>query len=266
MRAAVRSLALAYAVVIAMAAQAIAAPIVNVYYNATTGKLTLQNTTASAVNLESFQVLTIGSGDVGPAAPGGQGYLTGSAALFPTPTPSFTTSNTSSGGVNGLFSEIFAGNVGSTALTLAAYPGWDESNPLGPAGSFFNLGDVAALGMTQADLNNRFITVPDFSPGGVTGAGQFWFTYETSPGDFSGGTLGDVVAVVPEPGSLALAGIGCGLVAWLTMRRRNCRYLSKWAFGPSAEQAIVPAGNDQPRMAICTRGNVGCGFSGSWRA
>ena len=96
MRVTVRSLALAWAIAIGVAAQTAAAPIVNVYYNATTGNLTLQNTTASAVNLESFQVLTIGSGDVGPAAPGGQGYLTGSAALFPAPTPSFTTSNTSS--------------------------------------------------------------------------------------------------------------------------------------------------------------------------
>lgn len=223
MRVTVRSLALAWAIAIGVAAQTAAAPIVNFYYNATTGNLTLQNTTASAVSLESFQVLTIGSGDVGPAAPGGQGYLTGSAALFPTPTPSFTTSNTSSGGVNGLFSEIFAGNVGSTALTLTAYPGWNASNPLGPAGSFFSLGNVAALGMTQADLNERFITVPDFSPGGITGAGQFWFTYEASPGNFSSGTLGDVVAVVPEPGSLALAGMGGALVTWLTMRRRNCR-------------------------------------------
>lgn len=222
MRVTVRFVALACAVVIGMAAQAIAVPIVNVYYNSTTGNLTLQNTTASAVNLLSYQVLTIGSGDVGPAAPGGQGYLTGTAAIFPAPTPSFTTSNTDVG-VNGLFSEIFAGNLSSTALTLAAYPGWSASSPLGPAGSFFSLGNVAALGMTQADLNNRFVTVPDFSPGGVSGAGQFLFFYETSPGNFSTGTLGDVVAVVPEPGSLVLAGMGCGLVGWLTMRRRNCR-------------------------------------------
>lgn len=216
----IRSIALACAIAIGMAVQAIAAPIVNVYYNATTGNLTLQNTTASAVNLLSYQVLTIGSGDVGPAAPGGQGYLTGSAALFPSPNPSFMTSNTELG-VNGPFSEIYAGNVSSTALTLAAYPGWSVSSPLGPAGSFFSLGNVAALGMTQADLNNRFITVPDFSPGGIEGAGQFLFMYETSPGNYSTGTLGDVVALVPEPGSLALAGIGGATLAWLVGRRRH---------------------------------------------
>lgn len=222
MRVKICSVALACALASGMAVQAIAVPIVNVYYNSTTGNLTLQNTTASAVGLLSYQVLTIGSGDIGPAAPGGQGYLTGSAAVVPSPAPAVTTSNTEVG-VNGLFSEIYAANFSSSALTLAAYPGWSESSPLGPAGSFFSLGYVAALGMTQADLNNRFITVPDFSPGGVTGAGQFLFFYETSPGNFSTGTLGDVVAVVPEPGSLALAGMGCGLVGWLTMRRRNCR-------------------------------------------
>jgi hypothetical protein len=222
MRVKICSVALACALVSGMATQAIAVPIVNVYYNSTTGNLALQNTTASTVGLLSYQVLTIGSGDIGPAAPGGQGYLTGSAALFPTPMPSFTTSNTEAG-VNGLFSEIFAGNLSSTALTLAAYPGWSESSPLGPAGSFFSLGNVATLGMTQADLNNRFITVPDFSPGGVTGTGQFLFFYETSPGNFSTGTLGDVVALVPEPGSLALAGMGCVSVAWLAMRRRRRR-------------------------------------------
>lgn len=217
----IRSIALACAIAIGMAVQAIAAPIVNVYYNATTGNLTLQNTTASAVNLLSYQVLTIGSGDYGPAAPGGQGYLTGTAAFFPTPNPSFMTSNTSAAGVNGLFSEIYAGNLDSTTLALAAYPGWSVSSPLGPAGSFFSLGNVAAVGMTQADLNNRFITVPDFSPGGIEGAGQFLFMYETSPGNYSTGTLGDVVALVPEPGSLALAGIGAATLAWLFGRRRH---------------------------------------------
>lgn len=222
MRITIRSVALACAVVIGLAAQAIAVPIVNVYYNASTGNLTLQNTTASTVGLLSYQVLTIGSGDIGPAAPGGQGYLTGSAAVVPSPTPAVTTSNTEVG-VNGLFSEIYAANFSSSALTLAAYPGWSASSPLGPAGSFFSLGNVAALGMTQADLNNRFVTVPEFSPGGVSGAGQFLFFYETSPGNFSTGTLGDVVVAVPEPGSLALAGMGCGLVTWLTMRRRNGR-------------------------------------------
>lgn len=204
MRVTVRSVALACAVFIGMAAPAIAVPIVNVYYNSTTGNLTLQNTTASTVGLLSYQVLTIGSGDIGPAAPGGQGYLTGSAAVVPSPTPAATTSNTEVG-VNGLFSEIYAANFSSSALTLAAYPGWSASSPLGPAGSFFSLGNVAALGMTQADLNNRFVTVPEFSPGGAMGAGQFLFFYETSPGNFSTGTLGDVVAVVPEPSMLVLA-------------------------------------------------------------
>lgn len=45
--------------------------------------------------------------------------------------------------------------------------------------------------------------------------------YETSPGNYSTGTLGDVVALVPEPGSLALAGIGAATLAWLVGRRRH---------------------------------------------
>jgi hypothetical protein len=220
MRVQIRSVALACAIAIGMAVQAPAVPIVNLYYNATTGNLTLQNTTASAVSLLSYRVLTIGSGDYGPAAPGGQGYLTGTAALFPSPNPSFMTSNTELG-LNGLFSEIYAGNVSSTALTLAAYPGWSVASPLGPAGSFFSLGNVAALGMTQADLTNRFITVPATFPDGVLGAGQFAFQYETSPGNLSAETLGDVVALVPEPGALARTGIGVATLAWFVARRRR---------------------------------------------
>lgn len=222
MRYTLGSFALAWLLAIGMAAQAIAVPIANVYYDPATGNLTLQNTTASAVGLLSYQLLTLGSGDIGPAAPGGQGYLTGGAAVFPSPNPAVTTSNTEVG-INGLFSEVYAANFSTSAITLAAYPGWSASSPLGPVGSFFTIGTVAALGMTQADLNNRFITVPELSPGGLSGAGQFLFFYETSPGNFSSGTLGDVVALVPEPGTLALAGIGCTVAAWLTVRRRDSR-------------------------------------------
>ena len=211
MKVRIRSSVLACVIAIAIAGQAVAVPIVNLYYNATTGNLTLQNTTASTVNLLSYQVLTLGDGVLGPAAPGGQGYLTGAAALFPTPNPSFMTSNTSAAGVNGIYSEIYAGNLGSTALSLAAYPGWSAANPLGPAGSFFSLGNVAAVGMSQSDLAGRFITDPEFSPGGVQGAGQFLFFYETSPGNYSTGTLGDVVAVVPEPSVLVLAAAALGM-------------------------------------------------------
>lgn len=224
MRFRICSSVLACVLAVAIAGQAVAVPIVNLYYNTTTGNLTLQNTTASVVNLLSYQVLTLGDGVIGPAAPGGQGYLTGAAAVVPTPRPSFVTSNTNAAGINGLFSEIYAGNLDSPVLSLAAYSGWSEANPLGPAGSFFSLGNVAAVGMTQPELNSRFITDPEFSPGGVQGAGQFLFFYETSPGNFSTGTLGDVVAVVPEPGSLALAGIGAAALAWFTVRCRRGRY------------------------------------------
>jgi hypothetical protein len=223
MRVQIRSVALACAIVCTLLAQAPAAPIVNLYYNPSTGNLTLQNTTAAAVSLQSYQVLTLGNGTYGAAAPGGQGYLTGTSALFPVPLASlnFPVTNTDTGGLNGLYSEVYAANFTTSILTLDAYAGWNASNPLGPAGSFFSLGNIAALGMVQADLNSRFITAPEVSPGETQGAGQFLFAYETSPGNFSTNTFGDVVAVVPEPGSLALTGIGVATLAWFVARRRR---------------------------------------------
>lgn len=210
----IRRCALALAIVCGTTDASLAA-VVNVYYNPVTGNLKLQNTTASAVKLLSYQIVTIGDGTYGPVAPGGQGYLTGVAANTPSPTPGWPISNTEAGS-NGLFSEIYAANtyVGPTTapvLTLSAYSGWSAANPTGPAGSFFDLGNVATVGMSQSDLNTRFITVADLTPGFVTLGGSLLFDYEVSSGTFNGTTPGDVVALVPEPSMFMLAAAAAGV-------------------------------------------------------
>lgn len=96
-------------------------------------------------------------------------------------------------GLNGLFSEIYAVNFSTTILTLSPYPAWSPAAPIGPAGSFFSMGPVAALGMTQADLLQRFLAAADLSPSGTDEFGKFLFSYELAPGEYSTGTLGDVV-------------------------------------------------------------------------
>ncbi len=234
----IRRFALALAIVCGTANASFAA-VVNVYYNPVTGNLKLQNTTASAVKLLSYQIVTLGDGTYGTVAPGGQGYLTGSAAIMPSPAPAWPTSNTDAGS-NGLFSEIYAANTftGTSTvpvLTLSANSSWSATNPIGPTGSFFDLGNVAALGMTQAQLDARFITVWELSPGETTGYGKFLFDYETSPGMFSGATFGDVVAVVPEPSMFVLAAAAAG-VGVMRLVRSGGRRLR-----------LSAAANDYPR-------------------
>jgi hypothetical protein len=213
------------AVIVAAAGNAALAGAVNVYYDSATGNLRLQNTSPDPVKLRSYDILTLGNGDVGEATPTNEGYLTGPDANVPSPAPQFTTSNTEEFGVNGKYSQIYAANVNTTpVLTLAGYVGWSPGSPLGPAGSFFDLGNVAALGMTQDDLDARFITVPEISPGEVMGFGKFLFDYEITAGDFSGAVFGNVIAFVPEPSTLLLATVmlGCAAARRLVGRYPRC--------------------------------------------
>lgn len=205
---------------------AVAEPLVNLYYEPITGNLTLQNTSPGPVSLSLYQILTLGDGTEGPASSSGQGYLSGTSARVPQPPPSFVTSNTDSGGVNGLSSEIFVNNGGAAFLTLAPHASWSVANPIGPAGSYFDLGNVAATGMTQADLNERFITVADLSPEGVSLGGSFLFDYDgTSATSLSPGS---VVALVPEPSMLMLLGSAAGFGA-MRLVRSGVRRLPRWA-------------------------------------
>ena len=210
----------AWMVAVVAVSSAAAAPVVTVYYDPATGNLKLQNTTAAAVGLRSYDILTLGDGTLGAATPNNQGYLNGAAAAVPAPTPGFVVSNTEAG-LNGLSSQVFAGTLGTTTiLTLAAHPTWSPSNPIGPAGSYFDLGNVAATGMSQSQIDSRFITSPDLTPGGVMASGSFLYDYEVSAGQFSGTVTGPIVNVVPEPSLVVLGLAALGAVAARGLVRR----------------------------------------------
>lgn len=220
---AMRSSLLAIASLLLMQAASIAAPALNLYYDPATGNLKLQNTTSGSLAIQSFSVLTLGNGTVGAATGNSEGYLsTGTASL---PGFAFVTSNTSAFGINGLYSEAGGANVGSAGLNLAPHASWSESNPIGPVGSYWDLGNIAVTGMTQVQLDVRFVTYPDSTPPGYSTSlpGKFTFNYEISPSTF-GDAVGDVVAlaVVPEPSSIAMVSVaGCGAAVGLILRRRR---------------------------------------------
>jgi len=223
--------AVASAVVAFAALPAVANPTaLTMYYDPETGNVKLQNTTSGTLQIQDVQLTTLGNGTVGDPSgrPGNIGWLSGTSVAVPTaatlPTAAFTTSNTNAIGLNGIYSEIFAGNVGTPILTLDPYASWTEANPIGPAGSFWDFGNITVLGMTQGDLNTRFLTNPEVTPPDFDAAafGQFLVSYRAgTSGAFTSG-LGNVsvVTAVPEPSTyaLALAGLaGCGLA----MRRRK---------------------------------------------
>lgn len=210
----------AWAFMVAAATSAWGAPVVNLYYDPLTGNLKLQNTTAGAVSLRSYDILTLGDGTLGAATPDGRGYLNGAAAAVPAPTPSFVVSNTEAG-LNGLASQVFAGTLGTTTiLTLAAHPTWSTSNPIGPVGSYFDLGNVAATAMSQSQIDSRFITSPDLTPGNVMATGSFLYDYEVTAGEFSNTITGPVVGLVPEPSVVVLGLAAIGLAAARGLSRR----------------------------------------------
>lgn len=211
----VRAVGFAVVVLLGGVSAALGEPLVNLYYNPVTGNLTLQNTSGSTVKVSSYDILTLGDGTEGPATATSRGYLTGSAAAVPSPPPSFVVSNATAG-LNGLASQIYGLSYDGSLLTLAPHPTWSPANPIGPAGSYFDFGNVAATGMTQGELNGRFITTAELSPGGVSLGGGFLFDYEVSAGTFAGTTPGNVVALVPEPSLMMFAG-GAGL-AWAAAR------------------------------------------------
>lgn len=199
-------------------AAAHAVPILNLYYDPGTGNVKLQNTTSSTQSFQSVDVITLGNGTVGAATPNSQGYLSQSAAALPA--AAYIVNNTNPNGFNGLYSQVYAANVGSAVFTLQPYAGWNVSSPIGPVGSFLDLGNIAVTGMTQADLNTRFLTDPEGSPGGQGLFGSFLFSYQTAPSVFSSTTPGDVVAVVPEPSGAAMAGVAL-VIGGIVLRRHR---------------------------------------------
>ena len=199
-------------------------PILNAYYDPATGNIKLQNTTSGSQSFLSFDVITLGNGAVGALSgqPSNQGFL--STGTFNMPTASFPTPPTSSAGINGIYSQMAAANIGSTPIfSLAGYPGWSETpgNQIGPVGSYWDLGNLAIPGMNQAQLDARFLTDPE-ATGGTEVYGQFTFLYLI--GSAPNAAVGGVIAV-PEPSTIALAGVAAtiGGLGAVSNRRKKAR-------------------------------------------
>lgn len=192
-------------------------------YDSLNGNLSLFFTGSGAagtgpLSLQELNILTLGNGFAGSAMPSGipnvtagQGGLNGVRATLPS--ASFQTFNTGSNsdGVNGVYSQIYNANVGSTWITFSkTTPGVSDT---------LNLGNVAASGWTQSIANTIFITDPDLYD---TELNPGYFGYTTGASDLRVGQV-QVVNAVPEPGSMAIlcSGlIGVGFAARCRGRRR----------------------------------------------
>ena len=202
----------------------------NVYYDPAPGNIKLQNTTSGTQGFQSFDVLTIGNGSYGPPSglPSNVGYLSTGTANLPVGTPN-PTQPTNPNGLNGLYSEAAAYATGAAVMTLNPYPGWSAAAPIGPVGSYWDLGNIAITGMSQADLDLRFVSPSDLTPSGLNEFGTFLFSYQTGPTTFSVTIPGGVLAVVPEPSTIALAGVAAtiGGLGAVSKRRKNARLAAK---------------------------------------
>lgn len=207
-----------------------AAAQMKLYYNPDNGNLKLQNITNSPLGFQSVDILTLGNGNVGPVSglPGNVGYLsTGSANLpaFAFPVNNFSTTQPS----NGQYSQAGGASVltasSAPVFSLNAYPGWAIGSEIGPAGTYWDFGNIAVTGMSQAEINQRFLTDPELDPTGVSQFGRFLVSYASSAttGPYSVTTPMDIVRLtpVPEPSTYAMAFAGlasCGFSLW---RRRK---------------------------------------------
>jgi len=204
-------------------------PILNAYYDPATGNIKLQNTTSGSQSFQSIDLLTLGNGSIGPVSgqPSNVGFLTGSFTL---PSAAFVTPPTNVNGLNGLYSQAAATNVGSACFSLAGYPGWSAGSPIGPVGSYWDLGNIAATGMSQADLNARFLTDPELDQSGSSTFGNFLFSYQTGPSTFSVTVNGGIG--VPEPSTIALAAVAAtiGGVGAVSNRRKKARMNARRGF------------------------------------
>ena len=205
-------------------------PILNAYYDPATGNIKLQNTTSGSQSFQSIDLLTLGNGSIGPVSgqPSNVGFLTGS---FNLPSAAFVTPPTNVNGLNGLYSQAAATNVGSACFSLAGYPGWSETpgNQIGPVGSYWDLGNIAATGMSQANLDARFLTDPELDQSGSSTFGNFLFSYATGGSPAFSVTVNGGVIAVPEPSTIALAAVAAtiGGVGAVSKRRKNARLAAK---------------------------------------
>lgn len=192
------------------------------YYDPATGNLKLQNTTSGSQSFQSFRIITLGNGSIGPLSgqPGNVGFMsTGTGVL---PTFSFSTLNNNVNGANGQWSELGGANISAVSFSLAGYPGWSAGSPIGPANSYWDLGNIAVTGMTQAQLDARFLTDPeDANVDGNPVFGKFVFSYQLPGGSFSPQTLGDIAVAVPEPSTYAMLIAGAVSGGFMVRRRRK---------------------------------------------
>lgn len=193
------------------------------YYDPDTGNLKLQNTTSGSVGVTDVNVLTVGNGSVGPVSgrPDNVGWLsnlglTGTANL-PTTNVAFATQPNEQFATNGLYSLAAATSFGNAMFTLAPYSSWSTSSPIGPVGSYWDFGNIAVPGMTQADLNFRFITTDEFNP--LPGMS---YAFGANAGSATSATA-SVVALtpVPEPSTYAMAVAGAIGGGFMMRRRRK---------------------------------------------
>jgi autotransporter-associated beta strand protein len=128
---------------------------ITIVYSSSNGNLLLRNTADSPVAVASVWI-------VSPT-----NALSGVAATVPV--AAFTTLNTDPLGVQGVSSEIFFANVGSSVITLAAGGSW-------------NLGNAATAGMTVEQLFHAFTTDADSDPEGSSANGRFLYSVSDDAG------------------------------------------------------------------------------------
>lgn len=170
-------------------------------YDPATGTIVLEtrstNGDPAPVSVSTFQFLS-------PAR-----YLSGQAAMIPASAASFfTILNTDASSFFDpalVAAEIYVTNfAGPTPLFTGS---WD-------------LGPVAALGLSSSQITAGFTTDPDVSPGGVPLAGSFLYQLQNGVGFQSGS-----ITVVPEPSGMLLAGATATIGFSLLVRRRLRRTL-----------------------------------------
>ena len=182
------------------------------YYSDDTGNLRLWNTSTGSLAIESVWV-------VSPTQ-----ALSGSAAVVPA--AAFTTLNTEPLGLHGLYSELFFANLGTAVLAL-------------PAGASWNLGNVAATGLSTSDLFSRFATEAESDPNGQSGAGKFLY------------------GVVGESGTppLARGSIVNGAISSFSIRVTNVPEVSGREFIEiSSGQTVIDAGIRSGARQVIVRG------------
>jgi hypothetical protein len=175
---------------------AMATPLLSALYDPTTGNITMQareNGSPAALSIATFQFL---SPDL---------LLSGTAASIPSPAVSFATVlNTATSTLvdpPSVHAEIYATNFGGGSPLFSG--SWD-------------LGNVAALGLTQSQITLGFATDADVSPGGISFPGAFLYQVQ---GDFEF-QVGQITAV-PEPSAWMLLASACvaGGLRWSRRQR-----------------------------------------------